>query len=115
MRQRLCRLEEVPEGSGLRVCPDGSEPLAIFRCEGELHVVQDTCPHAGASLAEGWVEDRRVFCPAHGADFCLRSGAALNFPAEDPIRIFAFEIVNGEIFADLAQTEAHADEDDVHA
>jgi len=110
MRQRLCRLEEVPEGVGLRVCPDGSEPLAVFRCDGELYVLQDTCPHAGASLAEGWVEDRRVFCPAHGADFCLRTGAALSLPAEEPVRTFALEIVDGEIFAELGRSEAHDEE-----
>ncbi|WP_161816231.1 Rieske (2Fe-2S) protein [Steroidobacter agaridevorans] len=116
MRLRLCRFEDVPVEGGLRVCLDGLEPLAVFRCDGEVHVVEDTCPHAGASLAEGWVEDRRVACPAHGGEFCLLTGAALSFPAEDPIRAFAAEVVNGEVFAELTEKpEARGAQDDVHA
>lgn len=100
-RQRLCRIDEIPEDCGLRVCPAGSEPIAVFRCEGEVYVVQDTCPHAGASLAEGWVESHRVACPAHNAEFCLRTGAVLSFPANEPIKTFTAQIVDGEVFAEL--------------
>lgn len=116
MKRRLCSLDDVPQEGGLRVCLEGLEPLAVFRCEDEVRVVEDTCPHAGASLAEGWVEDRRIACPAHGGEFCLLTGAPLSFPAETPIRAFAAEVVNGEVFAELAeQPEARDAEDDIHA
>lgn len=100
--QRLCRVEEIPDGAGRRLSIAGIEPVAIFRCDGEVHVVQDTCPHAGASLAEGWVEDHRVACPAHNAEFCLRTGAPLSFPANEPIKTFPIRIVDGEVLADLS-------------
>lgn len=116
MRLRLCRLDEVPREGGLRVCLDGLEPLAVFLCDGEVRVVEDTCPHAGASLAEGWVEDRRIACPAHGGEFCLLTGAALSFPAEDPIRAFAAHVVNGEVFAEFPeQPETSGAQEGVHA
>ena len=100
--QRLCRADEIPDDAGRRVHIAGIEPVAVFRCDGEVHVVQDTCPHAGASLAEGWVEDHRVACPAHNAEFCLRTGAPLTFPANEPIKTFPTRIVDGEVLADLS-------------
>ncbi len=115
--QRLCRVEEIPKDGGLRVCIAGIEPLAIFRCDRAVHVVQDTCPHAGASLAEGWVEDHRVTCPAHNAEFCLRTGAPLSFPANETIKTFPSRIVDGEVLADLptASRVARIGEDGLNA
>lgn len=43
------------------------ENLVLFRDErGELALVQESCPHRGASLRYGFVEDRGIRCPYHG-------------------------------------------------
>ncbi len=42
----------------------GGMPLAI----------EDACNHAGASLAEGPVEDGNIMCPMHGFVFSLSTG-----------------------------------------
>jgi len=42
--------------------------------DGEVFAVEDACNHAGASLAEGWLEGDCVVCPMHAYVFELRTG-----------------------------------------
>eukprot|EP00966_Prymnesium_polylepis_P093453 2163122-Prymnesium_polylepis.1 len=66
-------------GPGLRVSAAGVErDLALFR-RGEQHWAIDAdCPHQGAALEEGDIEDQGgsvcVSCPRHGWCFELSSG-----------------------------------------
>jgi 5,5'-dehydrodivanillate O-demethylase len=46
------------------------EDLALFRTtEGAVGLVDARCPHRGASLAEGFADDRSLRCPYHGWAF----------------------------------------------
>ncbi|MGF6570987.1 phenylpropionate dioxygenase-like ring-hydroxylating dioxygenase large terminal subunit [Paraburkholderia sp. GAS333] len=42
------------------------EPLVVFRSNGELVSARDICPHRGAPLSQGWVEQGNIVCPYHG-------------------------------------------------
>lgn len=42
--------------------------------DGEVFAIEDACNHAGASLAEGWLEGDCVVCPMHAYVFELRTG-----------------------------------------
>lgn len=95
---RLCRAAEVEEGEGLRVDVEGYSPIAVFHFKGEFFATDDTCSHGDASLAEGSVEDGHVECPWHNGRFCLKTGAALTFPAVDPIRVYTTLVQEGDIF-----------------
>jgi nitrite reductase/ring-hydroxylating ferredoxin subunit len=76
----------IPAGTALRVEVDG-RAVAVFRVAGgALHAIDDTCPHRGGPLHEGFVEGFRVFCPLHGWQFDVRSGACLNAPGNDRAR-----------------------------
>ena len=47
-----------------------AEDLALFRTtSGELGLVDARCPHRGASLAQGFADDRSLRCPYHGWAF----------------------------------------------
>ncbi|HEY1968409.1 MAG TPA: bifunctional 3-phenylpropionate/cinnamic acid dioxygenase ferredoxin subunit [Pseudonocardia sp.] len=65
-------LADIPDGEGIRVQAD--VPIAVFNSGGTVYAIDDTCPHQGASLADGWVEDCRVECPLHSMHFDLRTG-----------------------------------------
>lgn len=52
----------------------GGRKVAIARVDGMLYAFEDTCPHQGASLAEGHIEGGVVHCPWHGWRFELASG-----------------------------------------
>ena len=45
--------------------------------DGQVFAIEDACNHAGASLVEGWLEDKCVVCPMHGYVFDLATGKLL--------------------------------------
>ena len=67
------RLDDFREGRGLAVRL-GDIKVAVFKVDGSLRAIQDSCPHMGASLADGRVERGKVVCHWHGWCFDLTSG-----------------------------------------
>lgn len=51
--------------------------VVVAWVDGEALAIEDACNHAGASLAEGWVEDACIVCPVHAYVFELRTGKLL--------------------------------------
>jgi nitrite reductase/ring-hydroxylating ferredoxin subunit len=59
------------------------ERLAVWRdASGRPNVVQDRCPHRGASLSLGNIRDDALSCPYHGWTFD-KSGACVDIPFGD--------------------------------
>jgi len=80
---------------------DGSlRRVALFHDEDgdEVHALDDTCTHAGASLSEGGVRDGTVRCPRHGAPFDLRTGEALGYPASEDLRTYETKVEDGVVY-----------------
>ncbi|MBX3186121.1 MAG: Rieske 2Fe-2S domain-containing protein [Labilithrix sp.] len=70
-------LAELQEKGMIRVEHPPFDVLVVWT-DGEAHAIEDACNHAGASLAEGWLEDKGcVVCPMHGYVFELRTGKLL--------------------------------------
>jgi nitrite reductase/ring-hydroxylating ferredoxin subunit len=95
---RLCSANVIEDGEALRVEVEGRPPLAVFHVDGQFYVTDDTCSHGDASLAEGYAEGGQVECPWHSGRFCLKTGAALTFPAVEPIRVYKTIVRDGEVF-----------------
>jgi len=51
--------------------------VLVAWADGEVFAIEDACNHAGASLAEGWLEGDCVVCPMHAYVFELRTGRLL--------------------------------------
>lgn len=81
MAQRIVvgKLTEIPVG-GNRVVAVGKKDVAVFNVGGELFAIDDMCPHMGASLSGGHVEDGCVTCPWHYWRFRLTDGAWADSP-----------------------------------
>ena len=73
----VARVGEVPEGEGRYVDVDG-RPIALFLDGGEYFAIEDSCPHQGAPLSDGVVDDKTVTCTWHGWRFSLRDGRHLD-------------------------------------
>ncbi|MEP7159946.1 MAG: bifunctional 3-phenylpropionate/cinnamic acid dioxygenase ferredoxin subunit [Dermatophilaceae bacterium] len=98
---KVAAIDEIPEG-GATVVPGATngtgEDITVFHCGGSFYALDDTCSHAQASLAEGWVEDGQVECPLHGAAFDLRTGEALCPPATRPVATHKVEVRDGQVW-----------------
>lgn len=85
---KVAETHEIPDGKVKRVRVL-RQPIAIFNCGGTYYAMGDTCSHAEASLAEGQVLGGcKVACPLHGAQFDIKTGAALTFPAVTPVETY---------------------------
>lgn len=69
-------LDDV-KAAGLVRLPRPPFDVLVAWVDGEVFAIEDACNHAGASLAEGWLEDKCVVCPMHGYVFELGSGKLL--------------------------------------
>ncbi len=86
-------LADIPEGEG-RAFTVGPHRVAVFRAEGELYAIDDTCSHGQASLSQGEFDPDElcVECPLHGSLFDVRTGEPRTLPAFEPVptyRVFA--------------------------
>ena len=68
------KVGDLPPGES-KVITVGRKDIAVFNVNGTFHAIDDCCPHAGASLAGGHVEDGVVTCPWHAWRFRLSDGA----------------------------------------
>lgn len=55
--------------------------IALYRdSEGQLHALEDACPHRGVALHDGRVQGRHLACAYHGWEFDGASGECVNIP-----------------------------------
>ncbi|MDK1028358.1 MAG: non-heme iron oxygenase ferredoxin subunit [Anaerolineae bacterium] len=87
---------ELPEGERLFV-DIGDTPVVIFNIAGKFYAVGDICSHDDGPLGDGEVEEFRVVCPRHGAEFDVRSGKAVRMPAVVDIPAYPVRIKDGMI------------------
>lgn len=93
---RVAKRSDLPDGATLAVEVDGI-PVCLYGVDGAVHATQDTCPHAEASLAAGWLEGSVIECPLHQARFDVATGKRLSPPATEDLRVFATAIVGEDI------------------
>ena len=97
------------EGALISVEHEGSV-VAVAMLDGELYAVDDTCPHAGCSLAEGELEGRTVVCPCHMATFDLTTGAVVEGPTESGVATWSATVRDGSVeLTDARGSESPAD------
>lgn len=94
--------DDLAEGGVTRVTLGDGTPVAVFKIDGELHAIGDTCSHELASLSEGDVDpdECTVECPKHGATFDIRTGKNLTFPATKPVPAFTVTVRDGIIYVE---------------
>lgn len=96
----IARVDEIAEGKG-KAFDVGEKRIAIFQVDGRFHAIDDACPHAGASLAEGYLEDGNVGCPWHYAEFELASGKHRYAPATCGVTVYPVTITDGQIHVEV--------------
>jgi nitrite reductase/ring-hydroxylating ferredoxin subunit len=70
------KLEDVKAKGTVRLEYPPFDVLVAW-VDGSVFAIEDACNHAGASLAEGWLEEKCVVCPMHGYVFDLTDGKLL--------------------------------------
>ena len=76
--------------NGIRLS-EGDKDIALFRIGDDLFAIDNECPHYGASLSDGWVQEGVVACPWHCWQFDVKSGKCFTVEGFDlqtyPVRL----------------------------
>lgn len=97
--QRVASEAEVEPGQLLEVFVDG-QAIALANVGGQLHAIENTCPHAGGPLGDGALNGNSAVCPYHGWAFDVRTGVCdLNDTVS--VKVFEVQSQNGQVCVKL--------------
>jgi nitrite reductase/ring-hydroxylating ferredoxin subunit len=81
-------------------------PVAVYHVGGEVSAVADVCPHAGATLSEGELDQAVLTCPRHGSQFDVTSGERLRGPADTDLATYRVRRAAGQVVMVLEEDES---------
>ncbi len=70
--------------------------LALFILDGNVFALDGRCPHRGGPLGEAMLENGKAYCPMHGWEFDVRTGACHDNP-ERPARCYPVQVIDGQV------------------
>src|ERR1700678_250289 len=79
---RICSRAELPANGCVKGVFAAGRALCLVHVNGIVSALKDECPHRGAPLSEGAIEDGHLVCPWHAWTFDPVSGTALHDPQE---------------------------------
>jgi len=95
--KRVCKVSDLYESRGTRFLINDVD-IAIFKINGEVFAVSNTCPHQHTqSIYDGFIEDGCIVCPAHGWMFNLKTGKQPT--GTRGLDSYPVKIIDDEVFA----------------
>jgi len=94
-RHRVASIEDLPQNGGIAV-DVGEKRIALFRYQGEVFALDETCPHRGGPLHEGFLDRGVVLCPWHQWQFDLKTGCSPVNPLSR-VRIYAVRVEGSDV------------------
>lgn len=100
---RVASLAEVPEGELVGVEAEGVL-VCLANVDGEVYAFADKCSHRDFPLSNGELDtdECTVACEWHGAQFDIRTGAALCLPATRPIPVYPCRVEDDAVYVDVS-------------
>ncbi len=75
---KVCKYSDLKEKIGKRFFVNDVD-IAVFKVDGEVYALSNMCIHQKAAIIyDGFIEDGKVECPAHGWQFELSTGRVPN-------------------------------------
>jgi cytochrome b6-f complex iron-sulfur subunit len=97
----VCKLEELPKGTG-RNFRFGSFPaLLIHTGDGQLHAFNAICTHLGCTV-QFRNDMEKIYCACHGGEYDPNTGQNIAGPPPKPLTALKTEVVNGKIIVSRA-------------
>ena len=87
----------IAEGSARRIV-FGELRIALARWKGEFYAIEDACPHSGAYLSQGMVNNSgELVCPLHSYCYDLRTGREFQQMTRDA-RTWSLKWEGGQLY-----------------
>ncbi len=92
----VAHADDIPEGQS-RIVTFKQKEVAIFNIGGEFFAIENTCPHMGGPLGEGFLDDETVTCPWHAWQFNVKTGEHKLNPSSK-LKTFKVRLEGSKIF-----------------
>ncbi len=92
---------DLDEDEVIQVNIAGKE-IAVYNLDGTFYATDDTCTHAYASLADGYIEGDQIECPLHGACFDIKTGEVKTPPAAVDIKTYPVKVEGDAVYVGIA-------------
>lgn len=79
---------------------NGEQQVALCNVGGEIHALDNHCPHRGGPLAQGALHGNMVVCPWHAWEFDCTNGVC-DFNAEIVVRRYAVRVEGDDVLVDI--------------
>ena len=73
------------------------QPIGLFLHEGQVHALENVCPHAYALLTQGFQENGTIECSLHGASFEIATGKCLLEIGQRDLRCYPVKVENSRV------------------
>jgi nitrite reductase (NADH) small subunit len=73
----------------------GEVAVVLYNVDGEILASSDVCPHQGASLSQGDLDDGVIMCPLHAWEFDVRTGECVSLPEMRPLACYEVRVEDG--------------------
>ena len=121
MKTKVASVSDISESKPFCV-KNGETSLLLGRKNGHIYAIENKCPHFGLPMGKGSIEGGQIVCPFHGSRFDLETGENTDWVAAlggkvalpkwsrgllsmgkkpAPVKTFAVEIDNDDVFVDL--------------
>jgi len=102
MLERICSIEDVPDGQ-VRRFDLGTSSVAVARIGTDWYAIGDRCTHLNVSLSEGELhaDSCQLECPKHGSCFSLTTGAPLSLPATKSVPTYVVRIDDDAVYLEI--------------
>ena len=95
---KIASINDLKPGHGMVAQADGMN-IALFNVNGQFHAIENTCPHRGGPLGEGFLDGSVVTCPWHGWQFDVTTGKSPFMPAG--VKVFEVRVEGDDIFVNI--------------
>jgi 3-phenylpropionate/trans-cinnamate dioxygenase ferredoxin subunit len=114
MKHRLFPIADLPPASMRAASLNGVNVVVVRKADGSLRALRDICPHLGARLSDGLLQqiivgdavgERRlgdeliVRCPWHGHEFDIATGRCSADPRQR-VRVYDTTVEDGIVVVD---------------
>jgi len=100
---KICKVDDLKEKQGKRFIVDDVD-VAVIKFNDVIHAISNICPHQHAPLLyDGFIEEGKVACPAHGWEFELDTGKLVNAYAK--IDTYEVKILDDDVYVKVFKKE----------
>lgn len=100
-KRELIEIQELNEEASIRVRSFNKDLLIIKDESGEVHAIENYCPHAIQALTDAEIFGSMIKCRKHGAIFNLGDGSCVGSESIGRLKKYSVSIIDGMIIIKL--------------